>query len=87
MQGAWRQFPLTHSQPVGDKYIVTIGTDGSDNYPHNFECRVQIRDRMTGQIYERRGCGKYIGNFSPIWVRWNGKDVTVEEILREKVEA
>ena len=62
-------------------YSVRIAYDGYDNYPNNFIARVQIRNDSTGVTKERKGNGKFIGNFSPIWVNWKGNSIQLEELL------
>jgi hypothetical protein len=43
---------------------------------------VQIRDRMTGKVFDRIGDVKIIGNFSPIFVTIMGYPFQVTELLR-----
>lgn len=43
----------------------------NDPYPNNFKCWVMLKDNITGEVIKRRGYGKFIGNFAPIWVTIN----------------
>jgi hypothetical protein len=38
---------------------------------------------MSNKLYMRRGYGKFIGNFSPIWVTLNGERKQLSELERE----
>lgn len=42
--------------------------------------RVYIKDNLTNKVYLRRGEGRQIGNFHPIWVNWNGKKEQIESL-------
>lgn len=66
----------------GNKFDARVYHDGIDHYPDNFDCRVEIRERDTGKVHTRHGKGKFIGNFSPIWVWWHGQSIQLTELLR-----
>ena len=55
----------------------------TDTYPNNFRCLVEVRDRKSGKIVQRKGLGKYIGNFSPIWINFRGERLQLTELLRK----
>ena len=65
---------------AGDNYVISIQTDGRDTYPNNFKCWVHIYEKATARRYKRRGYGKFIGNFSPIWIWWKGKSIQLTEL-------
>ena len=50
------------------RYTFKIQTDGRDTYPNNFKCWVTVTDHQKGITFKRRGYGRFIGNFSPIWI-------------------
>jgi hypothetical protein len=54
----------------------------ADTYPDDFSCQVQVRDRATQKVSTHRARGSFIGNFSPIWIRYKGKRVQITELLR-----
>jgi hypothetical protein len=84
MMDNWRQyndFGLWHDK--AGTYAARTATDGYDHYPNNFICRVQIKHLATGEIYERKGSGRFIGNFSPVWVNFLGRSWQLDELLRE----
>lgn len=43
---------------------------------------VQIKDNVTGEVWSRIGDVRVIGNWSPIWVSFNGLQLQLTEILR-----
>ena len=53
-----------------------------DTYPNNFKCFVYLKDRQSGKTIKRRGYGKFIGNFSPIWIRLGNKMFQLTEVKR-----
>jgi len=55
-----------------------------ETYPNDFKCKVQLRDRKTQRVIQRRGIGKHIGNFAPIYIQLNGERKMLEMLLREK---
>ena len=63
-------------------YDVRVEHSPYDSYPNNFIALVQVRDKATGEVYTRVGHGKFIGNFSPIWISWKGERTQITEILR-----
>jgi hypothetical protein len=70
----------------GTAYDIRLHIEGRDTYPNNFKCWVEIRNRRTKEIHIARGNGKFIGNFSPIWVRFKKGSFQVSELLREEKE-
>ena len=71
--GAWHE---------GMNCAIRVQHNTNDTYPRDFYVAVQIMD-FDGHIHTRRGHGKFIGNFAPIWVNWKGKKHQVETLLRE----
>lgn len=72
------------------RYLIEVHSDGIDTYPNNFKCWVRITDcavpdNERNKSFRRRGYGKYIGNFSPIWVRLNNQWKQLTELQREMV--
>jgi hypothetical protein len=65
----------------GKDCSIRIALPLHDSYPDDFKCIVQIKD-ATGKVHSLRGNGKFIGNFSPIWVDWKGKSHQLTELLR-----
>ena len=65
------------------RYTFEVETDGCDTYPNNFKCRVKITDNQLNKILYRRGYGKFIGNFSPIWITINGEKKQLTQFERE----
>jgi len=66
-----------------NRYEITINLCDLDTYPNDFKCWVNIVDMKTGERFKRRGYGKFIGNFSPIWISFKGKRVQISELERE----
>lgn len=56
------------------RYKFEIHHDAVDTYPNDFRCWVMVIDHATtpNTVFRRRGYGKFIGNFSPIWISING---------------
>jgi hypothetical protein len=67
----------------GEAVDVRIEHTGVDNYPNDFLCKVQVRNRATGEVTDYTGRGSFVGNFSPIWIPWKGKKTQLEELLRQ----
>ncbi len=65
------------------RYKIEVKTSGVDTYPNNFKCWVYITDLKIGKEYKRRGYGKFIGNFSPIWITINKVTSQLTELERE----
>lgn len=65
------------------RYTITVHHDGLDTYPNDFKCWVTLRDNKDGRTFRRRGYGKFIGNFSPIWVSLHGKSWQLTQLERE----
>ncbi len=68
----------------GNFYSVRLHTTGYDTYPSNFVCYVEVKDNATGKTTAHRGEGRFIGNFSPIWVKLRGFPAPIQltELLR-----
>lgn len=69
---------------IGVRYDVRVEHPSKDTYPNDFKCKVEVKDRRTGRITKHAGGGKYVGNFSPIWVEWKGKKVQISELVDHK---
>lgn len=41
---------------------------------------VFIKDKKTNKVYKRRGEGRQIGNFHPIWVNFFGEKIQIEKL-------
>ncbi len=67
------------------RYKIHILSNYPDTYPNNFKCWVVIYDRKTNTFIKRRGYGKYIGNFAPIWVTINKITKQLTELERENL--
>ena len=69
------------------RYFISIITDRVfyhvDTYPNNFKCWYLVTDNKTGKDFRRRGYGKFIGNFAPVWITINRVRKQVEEWLQE----
>lgn len=63
--------------------ITRVINSMGDSYPNNFKCWVYITDLKTDKKYRRRGYGKFIGNFSPIWITINKVTKQLTEWERE----
>lgn len=48
--------------------ILRVDGPPGDPYPNNFKCWVTVKDNETGKTLRRRGYGRFIGNYSPIWI-------------------
>lgn len=42
--------------------------------------KVYIHDKKTNIVYVRRGRGRQIGNFHPIWIEFFGKEIQIESL-------
>ena len=72
------------------RYLLEVHTDGRDTYPNNFKCWVrvtdcQVPDNKPNRSFRRRGYGKFIGNFSPIWITIKGETKQLTQWEREVV--
>jgi hypothetical protein len=67
----------------GGTYEIALGKPKYLNQDQSrFRIMVYIRRRMPkSPTIERVGDGRLIGNFSPIWVNWDGAKVQIEKIL------
>lgn len=65
------------------RFTIKIETDKRDTYPNDFKCWVEIIDNKTNKHLRRRGYGKFIGNFSPIWVTIDKRSFQLSELERE----
>lgn len=54
----------------GTAFDVRYFSDGRDTYPDDFKGYVEVRDRRTKEVTRYKATGKFIGNFSPIWIRF-----------------
>jgi hypothetical protein len=70
-----------------DRYKFHVQPLGFDPYPNNFKCWVRVHDRATGKLFSRRGYGKFIGNFSPIWITIDGVSKQLSQWEREQIAA
>lgn len=68
------------------QYTFEVSTTGYDTYPNDFKCWVVVTDHKTNTTFRRRGYGKYIGNFSPIWISINGQRKQLTEFANESYE-
>ena len=68
------------------RYQFTVMTDGRDTYPNDFKCWVTVQDAKFNMTFMRRGYGKFIGNFSPIWITIDGQRKQLTELERETFE-
>lgn len=72
--GQWHQ---------GEIYDVRVGEVLWYNQEESRgRAEVQIRDKVSGLIFDRVGEVKIVGNFSPTWVNFRGNRLQLEEILR-----
>lgn len=70
------------------RYSFEIHPEPNDTYPNNFKCWVRVVDHKTkgkNKTFRRRGYGKYIGNFSPIWITIDGVRKQLTEWEREEI--
>ena len=72
------------------RYTFEIHLDPNDTYPNNFKCWVRVVDHKTpdnkpNKTFRRRGYGKFIGNFSPIWITINSVTKQLTEWEREMI--
>jgi hypothetical protein len=66
----------------GERYSVRVGdVYWLDQGQYHGVADVEIRDNVTGDIFQRRGDVKIIGNFSPIWVNFKGNKILIEELV------
>lgn len=65
----------------GNSLTIMVEYSTRDTYPNNFRLHVRIIE--NGRTYNRVGYGKFIGNFSPIWVNWKGKRTQIEILLAQ----
>ncbi len=67
----------------GKKYDVCIGyIHWYDRGMYHGRAPIWIKDKKTGKIVKRVGDVRMIGNFSPIWIAWNGKSISLANLLR-----
>lgn len=70
------------------RYLLEVHSDANDTYPNNFKCWVHVTDckvpdNQPNKSFRRRGYGKFIGNFSPIWITINKETKQLTEWERE----
>lgn len=68
------------------RYSFEVQTDGRDTYPNNFKCKVIVIDNKNNVTFSRRGYGKFIGNFSPIWITINKETKQLTQFERETID-
>lgn len=73
------------SKYMKERYSFQVQTDGRDTYPNNFKCWVMVEDKKNQIKFKRRGYGKFIGNFSPIWITINKETKQLTEFERERI--
>lgn len=66
----------------GNVVDIRIDLPPGDPYPNDFKCNVEVRDRATGTVTQHKGSGKFIGNFSPIWIRFHKRRLQLTELER-----
>jgi hypothetical protein len=75
------KFPKNPHWHHGEKYDICMGDSlFYDQGGYHTRVPVWIKDNYTGKIILRIGDGKQIGNFHPVWVKINGKEITVEKL-------
>jgi len=63
------------------KYSIKLGQFYNiDQGGYSTVGKVFIKDNKTNIVYVRRGEGKQIGNFHPIWINFNGKKEQIESL-------
>ena len=70
------------------RYSFEVHCDANDTYPNDFKCWVRVTDHKVpdnepNKSFRRRGYGKFIGNFSPIWITIAGERKQLTEFERE----
>ncbi len=71
----------------GDRYNIRLGSSlFYDEGGYHTRNEVEILDKKTSKVHFRVGDGHQIGNFHPIWVNFEGKKITVEQLLRTLIE-
>ena len=70
------------------RYTFEIHPSPNDTYPNNFKCWVRVTDHKVpglspNRSFRRRGYGKFIGNFSPIWISIGGVKKQLTQWERE----
>lgn len=71
-----------------NRYSFEIHLEPNDTYPNDFRCWVRVIDHKAqpkNKTFRRRGYGKYIGNFSPIWITIGGITKQLAEWEREQL--
>lgn len=68
-----------------NRYSFKINGPNYDPYPNNFKCWVWVTDHKTHTLFKRRGYGKFIGNFSPIWITIKGETKQLTQFEREEI--
>lgn len=67
---------------------VHFDPNAPDTYPNDFKCWVRVVDfkvppNHPNRTFRRRGYGKFIGNFSPIWITIGGVTKQLTQWERE----
>jgi len=65
----------------GNLYDARVLLPLHDPYPDDFSCQVQVKDRKTGTIKTYKGKGKFVGNFSPIWITFQKQRIQLTQLL------
>ena len=71
----------------GVRYDISIANNMlyTNNTGSRAKVTIFIRDKQDGnKIHQRTGYVRMIGNFSPIWINWKGKEVMLEKLLESK---
>jgi hypothetical protein len=68
----------------GYRYDIAVGNDLRDLSEYRSLVSVAIRDKKTGKIEYRSGDARMMGNFSPIWVKWKGESIQIEQLLDKR---
>ena len=89
---AQRRYNYNNPKPTrwheGERYDISVANNllYTNNEGSRGKVTVFIRDKWEGnKIHQRTGDAQMIGNFSPIWINWKGKKVTIEDMLKKKV--
>lgn len=70
-----------------DRYRVEmidekVARECCDGYPNKMRTRWRITDLQTDKICYRVGDTRFIGNYSPTWIKWRGETLQITEFLR-----
>jgi hypothetical protein len=63
------------------RYSIKLGHFyQTDQAGYSTTGKVYVKDNKTNIVYVRRGEGRQIGNFHPIWISLNGKKEQIEPL-------